>query len=37
MRIRTDLMINASSSAMRSDRNYEVHISTRDDWNECMD
>ena len=43
MRIKTDLMINAPSSAMRSDKilprfyfdkNYEVHIPTRDDWNE---
>ena len=46
MRIRTELMINTSPSAMRSDKilpkfcfhkNYEVHISTRDDWNECRD
>ena len=41
-RIKTDLMINAPSSVMRSDtilprfyfdRNYEAHIPTRDDWN----
>jgi len=43
MRIRTDLMINAASSVMRSDKilpkfyfdkNYEVYIPTRDGWNE---
>ena len=43
MRIKTDLMINAPTSVMRSDKilrrfyfhkNYEVYIPTRDDWNE---
>jgi len=43
MRIKTDLMINAPTSVMRSDKilrrfyfnkDYEVHIPTRDDWNE---
>jgi len=43
MRIKTDLMIIAPSSVMTSDKmlpkfyfnkNYEVHIPTRDDWNE---
>ena len=43
MRIRTDLVINVPSSVMRSDKilpkfyfdkNYEVCIPTRDDWNE---
>jgi len=44
MRIRTDLMIDAPSSVMRSDKilpefycdkNYEVYIPTRHDWDEC--
>ena len=43
MRIKTDLMINAPSSVIRSDKilpkvyfdkNYEVHIPTRHEWNE---
>ena len=42
MRIKSDLMINAPCAVMRSDKilpkfyfdkNYEVHIPTRDDWN----
>ena len=45
IRIKTNLMINAPTSVMRSDKilprfyfdkNYEVHIPTRDDWNESM-